>query len=166
MDTEEEKANEMDVFGPSQCLVISNDPGGGEQDTPVDWDHRYTPLIRVSPASSHGSIQKHNLELEMPRANSPTIQSFIEDQVEAANKELQEVYSLDAVREFGEEGVGSGVSELSSICSDLDLEEYTMERLRNAGPQFVQIAEMLEDILAEEENIDSGSEATHTTLNQ
>ena len=156
------ETKEMDLLG-RQCLVISNESGGGEQDTAMDWSS--VPLsrknLRLSPASSAASIPKTHVKLPISRANSPIIQSFIEEQVEAANQELQDT---DSLREFCEEGGASDAGSLSSICSSLDNEEYTLERLRNAGPRFEGVAELLGNILTSENDIiiDSGSEVPHT----
>lgn len=156
--TADSKPNETDLFGPSQCLVISNEPGGGEQDTSMDWQRNH---VRVSPASSSESIVKAQLSNSFPRANSPTIQAFIEQEVEVANHEIP---NIDCVVEFCEEGSGSGATSLSSICSSLEEEEeeYTMDRLREAGPKFLPLTDLLEAIL-EEDYVDSASEVTHTT---
>ena len=107
------------------------------------------------------SIQKAQLSVtDMPRANSPTIHAFIEDQLEAANKEIM---SVDAVIEYHEEGSGSGVGSLSSICSSLETEEYTLERLKQAGPEFSDLVDLLENVLDDgEDNLNSSSEVAHT----
>lgn len=156
------ETKEMDLLG-RECLVISNESGGGEQDTTMDWSS--VPIsrknLRLAPSSSSDSISKAQVELPISRANSPVIQSFIEEQVEAANRELQDT---DSLREFCEEGGASDAGSLSSICSSLDDEEYTLERLRNAGPQFEVVAELLGKILTSENDIiiDSGSEVART----
>ena len=68
------------------------------------------------------------------------------------------------MKEFGEEGGGSDAGSLSSICSSLDEEEYTIERLRDAGPKFEGMTELLENLLTSERGsvIDSGSEVSPT----
>ncbi len=156
--TADSKPNETDMFGPSQCLVISNDPGGGEQDTPMDWQRN---RVHISPSSSSTSIVKAQLSNSLPRASSPTIQAFIEHEVQAANREE---LNIDTMTVFCEEGSGSDAGSLSSICSSLEEEEeeYTLDRLRSAGPQFRPLVDLLEAIL-EEDVIDSASEVTHTT---
>ena len=71
---------------------------------------------------------------------------------------------VDSPVEYHDEGSGSGVGSLSSICSSLEEEErYSLERLRAAGPTFQTIAGLLEGVLREEDYFESGSEATHTT---
>ena len=87
---------------------------------------------------------------------------FLLFQVETANH--SEV-GADSPVEYCDEGSGSGVSSLSSICSSLEEEEerYSLERLRAGGPEFQTLAGLLEGVLREEDYFESGSEATHTT---
>lgn len=72
---------------------------------------------------------------------------------------------MDSPVEYCDEGSGSGVGSLSSICSSLEEKEerYSLERLRAAGPEFQTIAGLLEGVLGEGDYFESGSEATHTT---
>ena len=159
------KQNEVELFGPSQCLVISNDPGGGEEDIHMDRHHDHV-HARVPSASSASmtsipKAQLTNSATELPRATTPTISAIIQQQVAAADRE---VLNIDGTMQFHDEGDGSIVGSLSSICSTLEdeQEEYTIDRLREAGPNFQPLVSMLEVIL-EEENIDSVSEVTNTT---
>lgn len=138
--------------------MISNEPGGGEQDTSMDWEN-----LRLSPSSSTATVPKDaQVGSPVDRANSPVIHSFIMEQVESADKALQN--TTDSVIEFCEEGGGSDIGSLSSICSSLDDGEYTIERLRDAGPKFEGMTEVLENLLASEREsvIDSGSEVSPT----
>ena len=156
----------MDLLG-RQCLVISNEPGGGEQDTSMDWSsvHVSRKNFHPFPSSSTATVPK-NAQIGSPvdRANSPVIHSFIMEQVESADKNLQSKTERESVKEFSEEGGGSDAGSLSSICSSLDEEEYTIERLRDAGPKFEGMTQQLENLLTSERGsvIDSGSEVSPT----
>ncbi len=124
----------------------------------MDWQRNH---VRISPASSDASIAKAPLSDSLPRASSPTIQAFIEHEVQAANREVP---NIDSMTEFCDEGSGSDAGSLSSICSSGEEEEepYTLDRLRDAGPRFRPLTDLLEAIL-EEDCLDSASEVTHTT---
>ena len=146
------KEEDMELYGPSQCLVISNEPGGGEADvTAAAWSS-LEELSRhgsTSPPPSviNGSTKNSKEDLsEQPRANSPTIHAFIEKQVEVATIDVRDV---DSVREFDEEGsLNSDATSLSSICTTSS--KYTLERLKLAGPEFQQFTHALEDILSQD----------------
>lgn len=184
-------------------LVITNEPGGGEQDTSMTttrWEQRYvsmptphttkatttttTPnrnqerhvkfdLSKTSYNSSSDSIaEPENVPVVIANpggrisASSPTIQAELEDRVRSANEDYR---SLDSIREYEEEGECSEASSLSDICAGLEEgQEYTVEHLMKAGPQFSQFVSLLESIIEEEEEMnDSGeSEIAHTGMTQ
>ncbi|MCG8622321.1 MAG: hypothetical protein MJE68_10055 [Proteobacteria bacterium] len=187
-------------------LVITNEPGGGEQDTSMTttrWEQRYVPmparqtikattmtsttttpnrnqerhvkfdLSKTSYNSSNDSIaEPENVPVVIANpggrisASSPTIQAELEDRVRSANEEYR---SLDSIREYEEEGECSEASSLSDICAGLEEgQEYTVEHLMKAGPQFSQFVSLLESIIEEEEELnDSGeSEIAHTGMTQ
>ena len=183
---------EQEMFS-RHCLVITNEPGGGEQDTAMTrtrWERRYAPqpahqnndeqnqptkerhvkfdLSKTSYNSSMDSIaEPENISLIAARetTSSPTIQAVLEERVRAANEQYR---NLDAIREYEEEGTCSEASSLSDICSGLEDEEYTVEHLMRAGPQFSQFIGLLESIVEEEDEMnDSGeSEVAHTGMTQ
>ena len=175
-------------------LVISNEPGGGEQDTSMTttrWEQRYAPtphrtpnqnqerhvkfdLSKTSYNSSNDSLAGHGPE-SVPivianagrtTASSPTIQAELEERVRSANEGYR---NLDAIQEYEEEGECSEASSLSDICASLEEgDEYTVEHLMKAGPQFSQFVGLLESIIEEEEEMnDSGeSEIAHSGMTQ
>lgn len=193
---------EQEMFS-RHCLVISNDPGGGEQDTSMTktrWERRYAPQAQAyAQAHTKSSAQqgqqrdqeRHvkfdlstslynssddslaepvNMELVAARAttSSPTIQAVLEERLRVANEEYR---NLDAIREYEDEGEGacSEASSLSDICSGLEGEQYTVDHLMKAGPQFTQFVGLLESIMEEEEeelNDSAGSEVAHTGMTQ
>lgn len=151
-----------------QCLVISNEAGGGEQDTVMGMDEWSKSLVKdkqkgkeeinSNSSSSNTSITKPPI---LARANSPTISAFIHDKIEAVPKEYRD---MDSIYEYKEEGTISHTGSLSSICSSVD-SEYTVEKLRQAGPEFAPFVGLLASVLEEEETIDNdshGSELAHT----
>lgn len=173
-------------------LVITNEPGGGEQDTSMTttrWEQRYvqtphrTPnrnqerhvkfdLSKTSYNSSSDSIaEPQNVPVVIANpgritASSPTIQAELEERVRSANEDYR---NLDTIREYEEEGECSEASSLSDICAGLEEgQEYTVEHLMKAGPQFSQFVSLLESIIEEEEEMnDSGeSEIAHTGMTQ
>ena len=175
-----------ELISPSQCMVISNEAGGGEMESPIDWSDieptkenflridstATTPIIpraEIEPPSEDDDLETVELESipdktdaapMLVRANSPTIKAFITEQVKNAD---EEVTDIDSMRHFKQEEAGSPTGSLSSICSSLDNEHYTMSQLKSAGPKFREIAELLEGILIDDEYLDSASEATHTS---
>lgn len=188
---------EQEMFS-RHCLVISNDPGGGEQDTSMTrtrWEQRYAPqaqtqtqssaqwgqqqrdqerhvkfdLSKTSYNSSDDSLaEPENVQLVAARAStsSPTIQAVLEERLRVANEEYR---NLDAIKEYEDEGACSEASSLSDICSGLEGEQYTVEHLLKAGPQFSQFVVLLESIMEEEEdelNDSAGSEVAHTGMTQ
>ena len=153
-----------------QCLVISNEAGGGEQDTVMGMDEWSKSLApdkqrgkeenKSTSSSSNTSITKPAF-LSLARANSPTISAFIHDKIEAVPKEYRD---MDSICEYKEEGTISHTGSLSSICSSVD-SEYTVERLRQAGPEFAPFVGLLASVLEEEETIGNDcqvSELAHT----
>lgn len=187
-------------LAPSQAIVISNEQGGGEEDTGnMDW----TPLnakrsspTKQSPASSRttttcsskGSVlsstshttstgstskgKKFRFQLPVPekeevdgagkedeniRSNSPVIRAYLEERVNAAN---DEVLSVDSLRKFCEEGSeNSEVDSLSSAFNSDSEEEYTLERLRAAGPPLSALTPLLQHVL---QNTDASSRDSST----
>ena len=175
-------------------LVISNEPGGGEQDTSMTtprWEQRYAPAPRRTPnrnqerhvkfdlsntaynSSNDSLAEPENVSMVITNpgrmtASSPTIQAELEERVRKANEDYR---NLDTIHEYEEEGNCSAASSLSDICAGLEAEEdeeYAVESLINAGPQFSQFVSLLESIVEEEEEInDSGeSEVAHTGMTQ
>ena len=156
------------------CLVISNDPGGGEQDTSMTADRfheQYTSLpsrkdsiqVTVSQASSNDSVAMKPLDYE---TTTSKLSAMLTERIDAANEELQDV---DSLRDFCEEGSDSENTVLSSICSELDSDEvYTVERLREAGPEFAIFVGLFENLLEEEkDDLDSASsQVAHTGKTQ
>ena len=199
-DTEKMNNQELaELFTPSQAVVISNEQGGGEEDTNhVDWaplsltrgptskpspassrstTTKESPASRIShisnSSSSESSQKKKKYRFRLPvseketleeegegegnvRSNSPVIRAYLEERVNIANDEIM---SVDSLRKFCDEGSeDSEVDSLSSAYSDLNNndneEEYTLERLRAAGPPLSALAPLLERVL------DSGGEAS------
>ena len=199
-DTEKMNNQELaELFTPSQAVVISNEQGGGEEDTNhVDWaplsltrgptskpspassrstTTKESPASRIShisnSSSSESSQKKRKYRFRLPvseketleeeeegegdvRSNSPVIRAYLEERVNIANDEIM---SVDSLRKFCDEGSeDSEVDSLSSAYSDLNNndneEEYTLERLRAAGPPLSALAPLLEHVL------DSGGEAS------
>jgi hypothetical protein len=179
-------------------LVITNEPGGGEQDTSMTttrWEQRYipTPHRTTSTTTTPNRNQERHVKFDLSKtsynssndsiaepervpvvianpgrvsASSPTIQAELEDRVRSANEDYR---SLDSIREYEEEGECSEASSLSDICAGLEEgQEYTVEHLMKAGPQFSQFVSLLESIIEEEEEMnDSGeSEIAHTGTTQ
>ena len=186
-------------------LVISNDPGGGEQDpamTRSRWENRYAKLpirqndqalvienvqetteqegspeherhvkfdLSKTSYKSDSSIgEPENISLVALRqsTSSPTIEAVLEERVRAAN----ELYrNVDAIKEYEEEGTCSAATSLSDICAEIEKEEYTVEDLIKAGPQFEQFVGLLESIVEEEAELNddgAGSEVAHTGMTQ
>lgn len=184
---------EQEMFS-RDYLVISNDPGGGEQDTAMTrtrWESRYAPqATQRNNDNNRNQSPKRHVKFDLSKTSynsledvsvtepesvsliavrestsSPTIQAVLDERVMAANEEYR---NLDAIREYEEEGACSEASSLSDICSGLEVEEYTVEHLMRAGPQFSQFIGLLESIAEEEEERnDSGdSEIAHTGMTQ
>lgn len=170
--TAEDKSVGSPLFTPSQCLVVSNEPGGGEQESPIDWvDTESTIDHFLSEESASTSLDIPRAEIEEPvsesasnsllvRANSPVIRAFIAQQVKAAN---EEVADIDSVRCFEEDETISPVESLSTICSNADIGHFSLAQLRSAGPKLREIAELLEGVLTDDDDcFDSTSELTNT----
>ena len=205
-----EKAGSQDLaelFTPSQALVISNEQGGGEEDTAiVDWSPLTTKrksITQASPASSRASSKgsqaskgsrasrsshtsrgsrskRRRYQVQLPihekeevdgdenvRSNSPVIRAYLQERVDTANEEVK---SVDSIREFCEEGSdddSESAESLSSLGSGLssDEEDYTVERLRAAGPPLSSLAHLLEHVLHSGENSirDSSSDILQST---
>ena len=174
-------------------LVITNEPGGGEQDTSMTttrWERRYAPapsrttpnqnqerhvkfdLSKTAYNSSNDSIAEPEsvpVVIVNPgriTASSPTIQAELEERVRNANEGYR---SLDSIREYEEEGQCSEASSLSDICAVLEEgHDYTVEHLMKAGPQFSQFVGLLESIVEEEEEMNDSEESViaHTGMTQ
>lgn len=164
--------NTLDLIN-RQCIVISNEAGGGEQDTKIGMDE-WTKVFPHKPetensshlsSSSNTSIAKPSFPSSV-RANSPTISAFIHEKIEAVPKEYRE---MDSMEEYRDEGTCSHSGSLSSLCSSVD-SPYTVERLKLAGPEFAPFVNLLTSVLEEEEesnDADSkGSEHVHTGYTQ
>lgn len=192
------------------CVIISNEEGGGEQDTTMTderWQ-RSCPLPRkddggssggqrdqhsdsASSSCGGGSIVKMPIKDEIDsavviensntsrlspsnRARSPVISAFIDERLKALREEYRDLDSLrnfDDGRRREEEGNISddGVS-LSSTCSYASRDvPYTLEQLRQAGPEFQKFEGLLEVLEAEHEGLleeDLESRLVHTGQTQ
>ena len=149
-----------------------DDEGGGEEDTsmkdepvakvsvpPLNSDPTYitTPSASVTSMDSLKVVQQGHGTSDSPvypRADSPDIDAFIEDRVNAANKEAKDT---DSIKQFHDEGLGSLSGSLSTIHSDLDSEPYTIMRLKQAGDEFQAIADLLEPVIGGDSESDSDS---------
>lgn len=156
-----------------QALGVSNEAGGGERDTHIGIDEISNTLFANKHAidddekeysetqsSTDTSISKpsfSNLQLTA----SPTIGEFIREKIESVPKEYRD---FDSVHEYEEEGNGSITGSLSTICSSIAESEYTIEKLKAAGPELEPFLKLLADVLEseEEEDIDGGSQQAHT----
>ena len=185
-------ANGMSSSSPSElvlatrdCVIISNDAGGGEQDTTMTdekWQQS-VPLPRKKTAngstssstvsssevSSHENNNNNNSSeavtsemhrqhsgTDLVRAQSPVISAFIGQRLESLSKEHS---VLDTMTEYKEEGEGSSKVSLESYCSYQPQDEaYTMERLRRAGPEFQKFAGLLEVLCVEERDGEDGED--------
>ncbi len=198
------------ILATRDCVVISNDAGGGEQDTTMTdekWQ-KSIPLPRKNmnedgkQASSSNSSEVSILrkpriiedevifnpsagggagamgsEIPPPsiisngaipptiRAQSPIISAFIDQRLEMLRQQYPD---LDSTRVFADEGECLSTISLNSSCSYQSKgSEYTLERLRKAGPQFQQFVDLLEMLRAdEEEGDDLESRLVHTGLTQ
>lgn len=175
------------ILATRDCVVISNDAGGGEQDTTMT-DEKWQQSVplprkdipRPSPSattSSEESITKssnkdsqsqhHGSAKQSPqmRAQSPVISAFIDQRLESMRSEYPD---LDTVKVFTDEGEGNSKVSLDSYCSYQAQEEpYTLARLRRAGPKFLVFANLLEVLAAEEDKgEDVESKIVHTGLTQ
>lgn len=174
------------------CVVISNDAGGGEQDTTMT-DQKWQQSVPVSRKESHKdnssssstsssgvsididkplTAEQESMQLQLPenqllltRAQSPVISAFIDQRLEALRMEYPD---HDSLQVFSDEGEGTSKVSLNSFCSYKSKEEpYTVERLRKAGPIFQRFVGLLEVLGAdEEETVDMESEVVHTGLTQ
>lgn len=100
------------------------------------------------------------------RAQSPIISAFIDDRLEQLRQQYRD---LDSVHVFSEEGECASVVSLSSSCSyESKGSEYTLERLKKAGPEFQKFAGLLEMFKVDEEaeGDDVESRLVHTGLTQ
>jgi hypothetical protein len=176
------------ILATRDCVIISNDAGGGEQDTTMTdekWQQsvpvprKEIPNALPSPSTSSDESISKPTHKESPsqyrdsarqspqvRAKSPIISAFIDQRLEALRNEYPD---LDAVKEYTEEGEGDSRVSLDSYCSYQDKEEaYTLARLQGAGPKFRIFANVLEVLAAEEdkEEEDIDSKIAHTGLTQ
>ena len=87
-----------------------------------------------------------------PRASTPDIDAFIEQEVNYANNYIT---SIDSVHVYSDEGLASSTGSLSTLCSSTNGEPYTIATLRAAGPEFQHIADLLEPVYMTNES-DSG----------
>lgn len=167
------------VLTTRDCVIISNDSGGGEQDTTMTdekWQQsvptqRKEMTADTSPSSSTSSgasiakspdveaayvVREQHLQVPTTptrspqnRAQSPVISAFIDQRLESLRSEYRD---LDTLKEFAEEGEGDSKVSLDSSCSYQDKEEaYTLARLQKAGAEFQIFAGLLEVLGAEEE---------------
>ena len=88
------------------------------------------------------------------RASTPVIDQFIENKVNTANNSIQDI---DSLKEYSDEGIDVKTSSLSDI-SAVSTEEYTLEQLRSAGILFNNIADILEPIYIEEDELSDDSQ--------
>ena len=100
------------------------------------------------------------------RARSPVISAFIDERLES----LKQMYrDLDHVTKYANEGTDSPAISLRSQCSYCPEDEsYTVQNLKNAGPEFAKFQVILETLELEEENVamDLESERVHTGQSQ
>ena len=157
--------------------MISNEAGGGEVDTHIGVDEISSALF-----TNRGAIQEEKEEVggargsdeddrnsegfsvqplsKIFRANSPPIDKFIQEKLDGISKDYRDV---DSLCEFEDEGSDSETGSLSSICSSSAESVYTIEKLRQAGPEFEPFIDLLTCLLEEEEEqIDGGSQQAHT----
>ncbi len=171
------------ILSTRDCVIITNDDGGGEEDTNMtdeNWKRscqlpRKEPLAMSDSSDSSNSINEpltqeiQNNEICPPvlaRAKSPVISAFIDKRLEVLRNEYRDI---DSIREFEDEGDLSSNITLDSVCSyaPVDEEEYTVERLKKAGPEFHKFVGLLEALTAEEEgDMDMESEIVHTGQTQ
>ena len=81
------------------------------------------------------------------RSNSPVIRAYLQEKINAANADST---SIDSTRKFCDESSESDSASLSSTYSQLSIPEednYTMERLKAAGPQLSSLIPLLEHVL-------------------
>lgn len=175
------------ILATRDCVVISNDAGGGEHDTTMTdekWQQS-VPIPRkeipkASPSSATSSdesivksankespsqLQSSAKQSPQIRAQSPVISAFIDQRLESLRSEYPD---LDTLKEFAEEGEGNSTTSFDSYCSYQAKEEaYTLARLRRAGPKFQVFANLLEVLAAEEDKEeDADSKIAHTGLTQ
>lgn len=175
-DRVEDNANDisLSIFN-RQCMGVSNEAGGGERDTHIGIDEISSTLFtnkraiendekqqsesQSSSSSEESSIAK--IPYLSERAASPTIGAFIKEKIEGVPKEYRDI---DSLYEFEDEGEDSITGSLSTICSSLAGSEYTVEQLREAGPEFEPFIDLLASVLEsdEEEDSDGGSQQAHT----
>ncbi len=156
-----------------QALGVSNEAGGGERDTHIGIAEISNTLFTNKHAieddekeqsetqsSTDTSISKPSFSIMQQRA-SPTIGEFIREKIEGIPKEYRD---FDSVYEYEEEGNGSITGSLSTICSSIAESEYTIEKLRAAGPELEPFIDLLADVLEseEEEDLNGGSQQAHT----
>ena len=102
----------------------------------------------------------------VPRATSPVIKAHISDRLES----LKQMYrDLDECIKYTDEGTDSPAVSMRSHCSyKPDEEPYTLQDLKEAGPEFAKFQVVLETLELEEENVamDLESERVHTGQTQ
>ena len=154
--------------------IYHYDNEDGEDDTSADMRqsresllHEEAPVI-INPESNDNNTPRlppfdPSTIKESPstnRAPTPEINEFIESRVYNAN---QHITDIDSLKSFNDEGVLTGASSLSTICSDTGYEPFTVTRLRLAGSEFDKIADLLEPVLVDDaEGNESGFEGDGT----
>ena len=101
----------------------------------------------------------------LARAQSPIISAFIDQRLE----DLRQQYpDLDSMKVFADEGDCASNVSISSSCSYHSKgSEYTLERLKKAGPEFQKFVGLLEMLTVDEdEGDDLESRLVHTGLTQ
>ncbi len=175
-DRVEDHANDisLSIFN-RQCMGVSNEAGGGERDTHIGIDEISSTLFTNKRATENDEKQQSESEsssssdasivkipyLNIQRAASPTIGAFIKEKIEGVPKEYRD---FDSLYEYEDEGEDSITGSLSTICSNIAASEYTVEQLREAGPEFEPFIDLLASVLEseEEEDSDGGSQQAHT----
>lgn len=157
-----------------QALGVSNEAGGGERDTHIGIDEISNTLFANKHAieddekehsetqsSTDTSISKPSFSM-LQQAAGPTIGEFIREKIEGVPKEYRDI---DSLYEYEDEGNGSITGSLSTICSSIAESEYTIDKLRAAGPELEPFIDLLADDVFEsedEEELDGDSQQAHT----
>ena len=158
------------LFGPTGALVISNDPGGGEEDTNMDWleeeeEEEEEGLTVVTNAGVGGDEKGEGGWEGGRRPNSPTIHAFLEEKLREL--ELESPSGLETLHHYTEEGSEPTATSLSSLSIESVCEkQYSIDRLQWGGSKFAPLVDLVEEVLRkrgeeeEEEEEESGSDHT------
>jgi hypothetical protein len=109
---------------------------------------KITTVVNTAPTTENVIVSQssppivHTGETRPRRASTPDIDAFIEDKVNSANKELEDI---DSIKSFKDEGLATSFDSLSTL-SVASFEPYTIVILRESGNEFQQIADILEPL--------------------